>query len=765
MTRTFASRNATTSDDQTIPLPLSLPLPRVDSPLGGTPPMSFGTQSDNRSTNAASSSPDPGFDTPNSKPIPPGNQRSASTSKGNSSLHFFVVDHPEKLKDKRQMRELRKHVMYDYLDKERRNPESTDARVMRSTTVSKNKKRKRLDAQLPASSCNPQAPSCIFGPRQSSVSAVRGTASSTGSSDGPSQPAPTSDQASPPTKRQQPADRRPISFCNDIAPLVPPIAADLSTTPYSRVSLEDIPNPTSYIGSDLNPFETWPAFSDLKCSIGALKWCCSRYFSSQGLSAHWVPTVLQARHAFLSTICISSSHEDIMRRAEQAPHERRQHGSHARMQARGEVISLINHAMNDDKARTADTTIIAVLQLLASEIMGCDDQAMRIHQEGLHRMVRHRGGLDNLGVAGQLAPIMTIKMYMISALRETEPHADFVKYAAKMRTRSPHSSNLQPIPESPVYFRRSGYHTILQAAAPPSPVYRLLEILRLLFDSFVRTTSIKIASPTSPIRARASSAAKTSHDVHMLRDEIFALRPAAERPDDFPGANDQHTYEALRLVAMVYSHALAHEIPFSKSASELSRSFATQKSWHTLIQSHIQRTNLSDCWSHMAGVLFWATLVAAACANPDSASVALATRDRDRWDEHEEARKWLTAVAMRCSILLSFEYGGAILETLKRLVGMEQALGEIDREKRPGGEEGFARRARGGEDENVVARDVVQFGVMRQRQQQPASSSAAAPRRKTTTTTTTTTMFGPAERPFVQRTFQDFAQDFLSDTI
>lgn len=92
----------------------------------------------------------------------------------------------------------------------------------------------------------------------------------------------------------------------------------------------------------------------------------------------------------------------------QAPHERLQHGSHDRMQARGEVIALINQALKDDQSRIADTTIVAVLQLLNSEIMGCDDQVMRIHQQGLHDMVRQRGGLEELGVEGQLASILTM---------------------------------------------------------------------------------------------------------------------------------------------------------------------------------------------------------------------------------------------------------------------------------------------------------------------------------------------------------------------
>lgn len=115
--------------------------------------------------------------------------------------------------------------------------------------------------------------------------------------------------------------------------------------------------------------------------------------------------LLKARHAFLSTICISSAHDDIMRRALKHPDERPEHESIERMRVRHEVTSMINESMRDPQMQTADATLVAVLQLLTAEIMGCDDDVMRVHQNGLHAMVRQRGGLNELGVNGQLAAI------------------------------------------------------------------------------------------------------------------------------------------------------------------------------------------------------------------------------------------------------------------------------------------------------------------------------------------------------------------------
>ena len=69
---------------------------------------------------------------------------------------------------------------------------------------------------------------------------------------------------------------------------------------------------------------------------------------------------------------------------------------------------MINNALADPKLQAADATIVSVLHLLNSETMDCDDQTMTIHQQGLHQMIRKRGGLDRLGVDGELAMISTM---------------------------------------------------------------------------------------------------------------------------------------------------------------------------------------------------------------------------------------------------------------------------------------------------------------------------------------------------------------------
>lgn len=72
---------------------------------------------------------------------PSGNKKpKSSDNKSSSTFRFVVVDHPNQLRDRQEMRENRMHVMHDYLNKERRRPESRDTRVIGSLRLSRKQK-------------------------------------------------------------------------------------------------------------------------------------------------------------------------------------------------------------------------------------------------------------------------------------------------------------------------------------------------------------------------------------------------------------------------------------------------------------------------------------------------------------------------------------------------------------------------------------------------------------------------------------------------
>jgi len=84
--------------------------------------------------------------------------------KEQDAFRFFVTTNPDQLKDKAEMRENRKHVMRDYLRKERCKAPGT--RDVRAEGHSQIEKRRRLlsNTKKPGKSLNLAAPSHLFGP-------------------------------------------------------------------------------------------------------------------------------------------------------------------------------------------------------------------------------------------------------------------------------------------------------------------------------------------------------------------------------------------------------------------------------------------------------------------------------------------------------------------------------------------------------------------------------------------------------------------------
>ncbi|KAM3418384.1 hypothetical protein BST61_g4378 [Cercospora zeina] len=633
-----------------------------------------------------------------------------------TALRFFVVDDPKKLKDKTQLRANRQHVMHDYLDKERQKPTSKDIRITKSGQSRERKRSSRATAATVNDATPSTSRNCSVRNSCSSDRATQSIERDTAPSTIPQ-----------PLSTQQDLMPKPVRFADDMAPLIRGIAGGFNNSRYLRASLRKIPGPDSYLGSNIQPFACWPTLEDPSLNVEQLKWSCSRKFGTRGISIHWVPTLLRSRHAFLSTICISASHDDIMMRGQQAPHERLPYGSEARLKVRSEVLGLINQALANPETQSNDGTIIAILQVLNSEIMGCDANIMQIHQNGLHDLVKQRGGLSKLGLNGQLASIITITMYVIAALRGTQPQVEYVKHASRPRTSVHHASG--QIPESPLYTRSTGFESVKRAIPEFSPTWDLLQLLRRLTHAFVRENT-RLA-PDSGSGIEFDSA-------FSLRERIFALPSASKIANSFSSAHTRSQYESLRLTALVYSHALASRISSSAASAQLSRVYNGNTgscnlssdhlhnsdigslSWHTLIQKALIATNLSDCWGHMAGVLFFITLIAGACANPYAVGLNV---QRELNGEEDEGRKWLAAVTVRCSIVLSFEHGGVVLDTLKRLVGIQQVLGRAN--GRP---------------------DLVEYCSAR------PTAARKVDRR----------LHGPVEPPREQQTFADYAMDFMN---
>lgn len=145
-----------------------------------------------------------------------------------------------------------------------------------------------------------------------------------------------------------------------------------------------------------------------------------------------------------------------------------------------------------------------------------------------------------------------------------------------------------------------------------------------------------------------------------------------------------NTYESVRLCARTYASAIWQRIPLSLAAhpNASSRTDITDCGVTPLmIKEALMQTEISDCWHSMIGVLFWITLVAGAACNTvpyvptRRASIGFGNLYAENIvDEEALTRKWLIAVGIRCSVLLSFEHTAAVVQTLRKLLDVQEML-------------------------------------------------------------------------------------------
>ena len=75
---------------------------------------------------------------------------------------------------------------------------------------------------------------------------------------------------------------------------------------------------------------------------------------------------------------------------------------------RGCVLRSINRALRESTSQTDDSTIISIKHQLYYDCFISSKPAILAHLNGLHQIVRIRGGLDTLGLDGDLAHMLKL---------------------------------------------------------------------------------------------------------------------------------------------------------------------------------------------------------------------------------------------------------------------------------------------------------------------------------------------------------------------
>ncbi|KAF2447506.1 hypothetical protein P171DRAFT_382390, partial [Karstenula rhodostoma CBS 690.94] len=480
----------------------------------------------------------------------------------------------------------------------------------------------------------------------------------------------TSFTSSPETTRQTPesqVSRLPsiiMDFVLPSAPIVIPSRTGVPL-PYDETS----PRPFQSIGKPLDPFRTMFQASHPQVSVEELKFHCSRSFGSKAMGLLWIPTLVKSPHAFLSTLCIASAHYDAI--------NERAIESVQTLALRQEVIHLISQSLLNPETRGDDYTVVALTQLIASEIIAGEDMTLDFHETGIEAMVRQRGGMGQLGVNGRLAATLSWVSLESAILREAEPRPQYIEYAAATSTRS--YPNTATIPESPLYCPRSEFETIKRSPRCSSQAMDLLKDMRMMMDLFLHETNQsrhnslslknihkKITKQYPPVSELQKRSALTPNDwryeairitavltataisQRTLLSEALAHVAETERSRTSETIASTTTNDALAprqdspLALPPNPFTFSPSTPTHRASISIPRTPSTNPTTSLLthLKTAIEHSNLSDCWADMAGVLLWAALTAGAAS---------------RRADSKALRKWFKALAMRVSIVLCFE--------------------------------------------------------------------------------------------------------------
>ena len=119
------------------------------------------------------------------------------------------------------------------------------------------------------------------------------------------------------------------------------------------------------------------------------------------MTSIWNPVLSRTSHTFLSTLALSSTHDEIMARG-QAFEIPQQYArlTWDRNQSRSEVVALLIAALNHPSQRKTDETFIAVLQLVNTDLINCNVRIAEQYQKSLHEAFRLRQSLTKLGISG-----------------------------------------------------------------------------------------------------------------------------------------------------------------------------------------------------------------------------------------------------------------------------------------------------------------------------------------------------------------------------
>ncbi|KAI9728471.1 MAG: hypothetical protein M1828_003873 [Chrysothrix sp. TS-e1954] len=540
------------------------------------------------------------------------------TSNTGLPLRFIVTSHPEEIKKRSIMRQIRSHAILDHLEK-------SGPRKPRGPPVRRTQGARQL------------------GDSSSVSGAVKPT--------------------NRPNRKRRPKnmlerDVRPVSGASSINhnsnQIVVRNRSILPADPY-RIT-----------GSPIDPFHTLPQFTDPLLQVEELAYHCLGFVGTVGKSPTWVKTILSDRLAYLSSLAIEAVRQDIVQNITGK--------SKKTLVVEGDVVSLIKSKIMEPATACSDETIFGVLHLLTGQIIQGDISLLDTHVRGLESIVLQRGGLKNLGLKNEVANIIAKKVMIKCIMYEQEPHpmhSSFdLPYPIWMQSFS------EKTPESPLYWEDTDLHMFNLAENCTTQTLAILRDMRAL-STQVLSTSTQCHSDdpglsnVNKLRAWPSEAPYlTTSNIDPIDIEQRCFSRHAVNAAE--GLTDKDwVYEAIRLTSLIYSTALVNRCPFSIAHDIASTKLGVTSIARLLVRA-VQMTDSARLWQDMSGCFFWVMITGAASASGHYGQFARQVQT----PADIICRKMLSLNCIRCMQMLACEHSDMISTSCRNMLAVQKSLAD-----------------------------------------------------------------------------------------
>lgn len=428
------------------------------------------------------------------------------------------------------------------------------------------------------------------------------------------------------------------------------------------------------VGNGGDPFLVLPQFDSPELNSLYLVSKAHRGFTSQATMVTWIPAMLVHPHLILSATALASTWLDM--------HRGISGDSRDTVLIKSEVISWINQRLQTPSQQFEDNTLVVILHLMAGEMWSADERTLRIHEQGVARLIGHRGGLGSMN--GVMAAIAACVCFHTDIFCEAPVLPLFRSFEPSP---PPLVDSDVVLPESPLFSLRRGFPTILRYKRCSERTYEIICDLRDLTDLFLDFYgSFDAAEQSDSVGDAGGSPTAQEYDTQIaeIRARLAGL-PSAHTPG-LPITNDW-IYESCRIAAIIYASAIIMRAPFSfvsqpgcavllsdiAAITGTADPLASRRLSDSLYEA-LEKSGTADIWGDMCGVLYFVAIVGAAAARVPMPSPTQSSRHGNNshtlW-----VRRCLIMFATRTMIILIFQYPHAVISAQNKLIKVQEMIG------------------------------------------------------------------------------------------